>query len=417
MHKTNWAGNITFGAKEWHCPETMADIQSLVAKSKRLKTVGSRHSFSTVADTDGDALSLECFDWILSLDPGDRTVTVQGGVRYGVLGAYLHQRGYALHNMASLPHITVAGAAATGTHGSGVGNGNLATAFVGIEFVAGNGQTVCLTRDDPDFAGAVVNLGALGVVTQLTLRIEPNYEVRQDVYENLPFDQWDNHAEEILSGSYSVSLFTDWKQPCFNQVWRKSRVDQLDPATLGPQYFGATAATAEMHPISDMATESCTAQLGVPGPWYDRLPHFRLAFRASAGEELQAEYFVPRRFAVPALHAINALRDRIAPHLMVSEIRSVAADDLWLSPFYERDSIAFHFTWKRDWPAVREVLMLIEAGLAPFAARPHWGKLFTTAPGDLRRLYPRLPDFQSLRHKYDPDGKFSNAFLREHLGE
>jgi alditol oxidase len=430
--QTNWAGNYTYSAANWHSPETVEQVQEIVAHSRRVKALGTRHSFNAIADTTEDMLSLMHFDQVLALDRERHTVTVGAGIRYGTLCQYLNRAGYALHNLASLPHISVAGACATGTHGSGDGNGSLATATTALEMVTADGGMVRLSReqDGEKFAGAVVGLGALGIVTQLTLNVLPAFTMRQDVYQNLPLVHLADHFEEITGGAYSVSLFTDWTSANFNQVWRKSVVTNgslesslelksesgsESESAIGPEWFGATLAPIPMHPIAEVSAESCTTQGGAPGPWHERLPHFRMDYMPSHGDELQSEYLVPRQYALAALRALYELREIIAPHLLISEVRTIATDDLWMSPSYQRDSVALHFTWKQDWPAVEKVLPRIEAQLAPFHARPHWGKLFTTSPAQLQSLYLRLPDFLDLRQMYDPQGKFRNNFLNNFL--
>jgi xylitol oxidase len=155
--------------------------------------------------------------------------------------------------------------------------------------------------------------------------------------------------------------------------------------------------------------------MGIPGSWHERLPHFRMAFTPSHGEELQSEFFVPRTNAVEAFSRIRALRDQITPHLLISEIRTIAADDLWMSPCYQQACVALHFTWKQHWPEVEKLLPLIESALIPLGARPHWGKLFSISAEHLKTVYPRLPDFVRLARQYDPDGKFRNAFLDKYV--
>lgn len=409
---SNWAGNQRYQAIGIHRPVSVTQVQELVARSRRVKAVGTRHSFNGIADTTGDHLSLERLNRIVSLDRDARTVTIEGGVRYGELGPWLHREGFALPNLASLPHISVAGAVATATHGSGDRLGNLATAVAALEVVTDDGTIVTFSRqEDPiAFFGAVVGLGALGVVTRLTLNVEPAYEVVQLVAENLTFAQVETHFDAITSSATSVSLFTDWRGDRFHQVWLKQRIDRA-PAEPPVGFFGATLARVELHPLPGHAAENCTRQLGVAGPWHERLPHFRLEFTPSSGAELQSEYFVPRHHAMGALRALVQLRSRIVPLVMVSEVRTIAADDLWLSPCYRQACVAIHFTWKPDWPAVQKLLPAIEHALAPFDARPHWGKLFTMAPEQLRALYPKLSPFEHLRQRYDPTGKFRNAFL------
>ncbi len=379
----------------------------------KLRVLGSRHSFNGIADSIEDLISLEYLDQVVASDRENHTVTIEGGVRYGPLCQYLHREGFALHNLASLPHISVAGACATATHGSGNRNGNLATAVVALEIVTANGDVITLSRDQhvDQFEGAVVGLGGLGVVTKLTLKVEPTFDMRQTVYENLPMSELENNFDEITDSAYSVSLFTDWKNTSFNQVWLKQRVADSATETPVANFFGATPATRDLHPIGALSAENCTEQMGIAGAWYERLPHFKMDFTPSSGEELQTEYLIPRQYAVAAIEAINHIRGQIAPLLQISEIRMVAADSLWMSPCYQQPCVALHFTWKMDWEAVKQLLPLLEEQLAPFQARPHWGKLFTLPPRKVRALYERLANFQDLLRYYDPQGKFSNDFL------
>jgi xylitol oxidase len=287
-----------------------------------------------------------------------------------------------------------------------------------MELVTTNGEVVYLSRekDGELFTGAVVGLGGLGIVTRITLDILPTFDMRQDLYENLPLAQLEDHFDEIESSAYSVSLFTDWQSETFNQVWLKRIVTEHPmPSPPPSEFFGATPAAAKLHPIAALSSESCTEQLGARGAWHDRLPHFRMDFVPSAGEELQTEYMVARTHAYPALSALARLRDQISPLLLISEVRTIAADRLWMSPSYQRDSVALHFTWKRDWDAVSQLLPTIEQELAPFDPRPHWGKLFKMSPARVRSLYPRLPEFRKLLETYDPHGKFRNAFLDTYI--
>ena len=336
---------------------------------------------------------------------------------YGQLCPYLDQQGFALHNLASLPHISVAGACATGTHGSGVKNGNLSTAVSALEIVTANGDVLLIdrSRDLRTFQAAVVNLGALGVVTKVTLDVQPAFAMRQDVYLDVPMAQVREHFEDIASAGYSVSLFTDWQRGRVNEVWVKRRVEPGKTLTAAKDFYGARPATANVHPIIELSAENCTEQMGVAGPWYERLPHFRMGFTPSSGKELQAEYMVPRRNAVEAIGAVERLRDQIGPHLMITELRTIDADDLWMSPTYNRPSLAIHFTWKQDWPAVRKVLPMIERELTPFEARPHWGKLFTVPSTQLQGRYEMCGEFKRLVAQHDPRGKFRNEFLTAHL--
>lgn len=409
----NWAGNYAYNAARVHYPRTVEEARQIVRGSEKVRALGTRHSFNDLADCTGDLISLEQLDRIIQLDGAAGTVTVDAGARYGELGQRLHQEGWALHNLASLPHIGVAGACATATHGSGERNGNLATAVCAMELITADGQVLAISRrrDGREFDGMVVHLGALGIVSKITLNIEPMFAVRQDVYENLPLAALKDHFDAIQASAYSVSLFTDWRREAINQVWLKRRVRDDDAAAAAATFFGATLAPVDRHPISEISAENCTMQKGIPGPWHERLPHFRMEYTPSSGAELQSEYFVPRQHAVAALGAIAQLRERIAPLLLICEIRAVAADTLWMSPCFERASMAIHFTWKQDWPAVRALLPTIEMQLAPFDARPHWGKLFTMSARSLGAVYGKLPEFGRLIRKFDPDGKFCNGFV------
>jgi xylitol oxidase len=413
----NWTGNLEYSTERLYSANSLEQVQDFVRKHGKLKVLGTRHCFNNIADSTHDLLSLKSMDKMLALDPEARTVTIEAGMNYGQLCPYLDSKGFALHNLASLPHISVAGACSTATHGSGVKNGNLATAASGLEMVTAAGDVVTLSRqkDGDTFRGAVVGLGALGVVTKITLDVQPAFMIRQYVYENLPLSQLKDHFEAIESSAYSVSLFTDWQEKRFNEVWIKSRVEAGQAFDATQEFFGAKLATRNLHPIAELSAENCTEQMGVPGPWYDRLPHFRIGFTPSAGKELQSEYFVPRQHAIEAILAVERLRDQVGPHLMISEIRAIAADDFWMSPCYKQPCITIHFTWKQDWPAVSKLLPVIERELAPFKARPHWGKLFTTPPAQLKAIYERLPEFIQLSKKYDPRGKFRNEFLNTNI--
>ncbi|MGO4110070.1 FAD-binding protein [Paenibacillus sp. YAF4_2] len=412
----NWAGNYKYSASEYLFPETVEEVQDIVVRSNKLRVLGSRHSFNGIADTNASLVCLQKMNRVLALDKTNNRVKVEGGIRYGELGEYLYQEGYALHNLASLPHITIAGAIATATHGSGDRNGNLSTAVFALEIVKADGTVAVFTRDDEDglFNGAVVGLGALGVVTAITLDILPVFEISQYLYENLPLGQLESNFDAIYSSAYSVSLFTDWKESTFNQVWQK-RLAGEDHPIEGASFFEAIPAMAKLHPVPGQTAENCSEQLGVPGPWHERLSHFRMDFTPSAGEELQSEYFVARHHAYEALCAINELSEQISPLLFISEVRTIAADELWLSPNYKQDSVAFHFTWKPEWEAVKQVLPLIEAKLERFDARPHWAKLYTMSAERVQSLYKKLPEFRELLLRCDPDGKFRNAYVDEYI--
>ena len=417
MTLTNWAGNISFAAARFHQPQSMEQLQEIVGQSARCRVLGTGHSFNRLADTADDLVSLRALPGRMVIDPAAETVTVGAGTSYGVLADELHRAGLALHNLGSLPHISVGGACTTGTHGSGNSNGNLGTAVRAVELLTASGEVISLDRvaNGDVFPGAVISLGSLGVVTALTLDVQPTYEISQTVYEDLPFEAALDELDTILASGYSVSIFTLWDRAVFEQVWVKSRAD-APLSTVTPSVLeAASAATRQRHPLPELSGEVCTTQLGVIGPWHQRLPHFRLDFTPSAGEELQSEYFIDRAVAVPALRALAELRALISPHLLVSELRTVAADDLWLSPAFSRHCLAIHFTWKPDAAAIAPVLRKIEERLSAFSARPHWGKVFAFDPDYIVAQYPHIADATALAIRYDPTAKFENEFTKTYL--
>jgi xylitol oxidase len=412
VEKTNWAGNYTYRAGTLHRPTTIEELREIVADRPRLRVLGSRHSFNDIADS-AELVSLDLLPVEPVIDRAAGTASFGGALRYGDLAGALAAEGLALANLASLPHISVAGAIATGTHGSGSGNGNLAVSVSALELVRSDGSVLAVGRGDPDFEGLVVSLGAAGAVTRVTLDVEPAYEVRQRVFENLRWEALLDHLDEIGSGGYSVSAFTRWGD-AVDQIWVKDRVGK-EPEVVREELFGARAATLDRHPIIGLDPVNCTPQLGVPGPWSDRLPHFRMGFTPSSGEEIQSEYHLPRENAVEAIDAVRGLSHSIRPLIQVTELRWIAADELWMSPQYGRDTVAIHFTWAPDPEAVRQVLAQIEEVLAPFRARPHWGKLFLADAATIGPLYERRADFAALLRRIDPRGAFRNEWLETHV--
>ena len=412
--RTNWAGNITYSTENLYTPGSVDEVRELVKKCVHLRALGTRHCFNTIADSKYNQISMKMLDRI-DLDEKTRTVTVGAGVRYGLLAPVIDKRGYAVHNLASLPHISAAGACATGTHGSGLHNGNLATAVRGLDIISADGSLRHLPNEEGAFQGFPVGLGTLGVVTSVTLDVQPTFQVAQSVYQDLSFDHLKDHLQDVFSAGYSVSLFTDWQNHRATQVWIKRRLAPGDPNKWDPEFYGAKLAKEKLHPLAGHPAEACTEQQGIPGPWYERLPHFRMNFTPSSGQELQSEYFVPLDRGYEAILAVEKLHNRITPHLFITELRTIAADKLWMSMAYERPSLAIHFTWKPEWPEVKQVLPQIEAALEPFEPRPHWGKLFTLAPEKLQSRYARMGDFKELAKRFDPNGKFRNEFLQTNL--
>ena len=418
--RTNWAGNIVYGAADFYRPATVSELRGIVARAGQIRVLATGHSFNDMADSPGAQVNLADLAAEVEVDSAAGLVRVAAGLSYAQVASRLDAQGFALRNLASLPHISVAGACATATHGSGPANQNLAASITALEIVTADGDLVEIARAEGSFPGAVVHLGALGVVTRLVLEVVPSFDVSQWVYEGLPLEVLDDHFDGIMSSGYSVSMFTDWRAPRLTQIWVKRQVEDpgrpVPPSELtDAPWFTARPAPADRNPVPGLAADSCTAQLGVPGPWYERLPHFRPGFTPSSGDELQSEFLLPASHAVSAIHALNQISDRLAPVVRICEFRVVAADDLWLSMSYRQDSVAFHFTWIPDLASVLPVVTLMEQRLAPFAARPHWGKVFTATPESLHASYPRLPDFLDLARHYDPAGKFRNPYTARSL--
>jgi xylitol oxidase len=406
----NWAGSHVYAAPSFAEPTTLDELQTLVASTERVRALGSRHSFNDLADTPGTLIGTARLPHSVEILDED-TIAVAPWMKYGEIAALLKPHGLALHNLASLPHISVAGAIATGTHGSGDRNANLAGAVAGLTMVGADGELVTLQPADPEFDGAVVSLGALGILTSVVLDVEPAFEIRQDVWADLPWDAALANLDTVTSAAYSVSMFTDWLGDTIGTTWLKSLV----PGRARGELFGARRLSEDVHPLPGFDATPTTGQMGVPGSWGDRLPHFRMEFTPSSGDEIQTEYLVPRLRAVEALEAMRALGSRIAPLLLISEIRTMKADSLWLSGAYETDTVNIHFTWKKMPVDVAALLPSIEAALLPLGARPHWGKVFAASSEELRPRYPRFDDFRALAARLDPAGKFRNAYLARTL--
>ena len=403
----NWAGTYTYTAGRVVNARTVDDVRRAVLEGGRVRAVGTRHSFNDLGNTTGTLISVSGIDPDPVLDPRARTVTIGAGATYGALARWLDERGWALGNLASLPHITIGGAIATGTHGSGVGNQVLAAAVAGLQYVDAAGVVREARRGDPDFSGMPVGLGAFGIVTRVTLDIEPSYLIRQDLYDGLPWGRVLADLEDIMSAAYSVSLFTSWLGDSVQHAWVKRRVAGTDDA-VAAEFFGARLATGPVR-LAD-APASHLTPLGVAGPWSQRLPHFLADAVPANGNEIQTEFFVPMSQGAAALEAVRGLRKRLAGVLLVSEIRAIAADDLWLSGASGRPTLALHFTWRHNARKVVGLLPGLQEALAPFGARPHWGTVWRRF--SLNPLYPRLTHARDLFERLDPDGTFSNDHLQ-----
>lgn len=409
----NWAGNLSFSTSNIHFPQNLEEVQKIVLTNKSLRALGSKHSFSAIADSTSGLISSRDLKGVRNVDKVKRSITVGAGIRYGAVCKQIDEAGFSLQNLASLPHISIAGACATATHGSGVGNGCLATAIRKLTMVKADGTVVSLNQSDEAFSGAAVGLGALGIVTEVELDLQPTMTMEQIIFRNMPMAALENNFMEIMASAYSVSLFTDWQNQNINQIWIKGTHDEI--AALPTKMHGAARADRDMHPLDNHPAESCTEQMGVPGRWYERLPHFKMEFTPSSGEELQSEYFVPIEHAFEAMSAIEKMHAKLLPHLFISEMRTIAADQFWMSPFYQQPSVAFHFTWKPHGDAIYNLLPDIESALSPYNVRPHWGKLFTLSPAILKSRIKRLTEFKNLAMEFDPGGKFRNQYLNNNI--
>jgi alditol oxidase len=410
----NWADNYTFSATHLHRPVSVDEARRIVTRASRIRAIGARHSFNGIADSPGDLIDLGGIDSAFVIDREQQTVTVGAGTNYGTLAIHLQQEGWALHNMAVLPHVTIAGAIATGTHGSGDGLGSLATAVSGLEIILATGDILSMRRGDPNFDGIVVGLGALGIVTRVTLDIQPSFDMRQDAFEGLRWETLASELDEIMSAGYSVSIASTWSSPTVTRLWIKTRLEHGAPKTVSAEHLGAMPA---LSPAANPAPEAIAAlnPFGVPGPWSERLPHIRHGAEPDAPGHVQSEYMLPRVRATEAIAKLRGIGAKIDEHLLVSAIRSVAGDALWLSPSYGQNTICFHFSWKRHLKAVEEITAEIEELLLPLGARPHWGKIIHARAARLAPLYPKLSAFRDLVRWHDPDGKFRNEFLDTHV--
>lgn len=406
----NWAGNLTFLAEEFIEIESIPQLQKIVEKSKKLKVLGTGHSFSEITDTNGTLISLKKIPPEIEIDPISKSVSVNAGTSYSVLSKYLESNGWALPNLASLGEITVAGAIMTGTHGSGSKNKVLSDSVIELQLVLASGDQLIINRQDfDDFAGFIVSFGSLGVVTRVKLRIIESFSMKQFVYENISISSVAKNFDEIFNSAYSVSYFGSWAENTTGQIWMKF-LDQAEFPHLSPEAFGGNLANSNQHPVKINDPSPCTEQMGVTGKWLYRLPHFKLDSSAASGDEVQTEYLVDRNYVNEYIAGLSAIGNEISPRVYATEIRTMAADDLWLSGAYARDTVGFHFTWKKS-KELASFLPKIEEVLGKHQGRPHWGKLFSTSKEQIITRYPRYQDFKNLLNRYDSNGKFSNNFI------
>ena len=403
----NWSKNVDFNDRAFLQPESLVELQELVRSNQKIRARGTAHCFNEIANTSSYAINLAKMPRVIEVSAATNSVTVSAGLKYGELAPALHNQGWALNNLASLPHISIAGSISTGTHGSGAKNQNLANQVLSLDIVTAEGELRHIDRANPAFNALVVGLGLGGIVYQYELKIEPTFEIRQVIYPGIHLDVLQRNFDQIMGSAYSVSFFTDWGSDQVGNLWCKFRDNETIPESIG----GSTKADKKYHPIPSVDPVACTEQLGESGYWHERLSHFKLDFTPSVGEEIQTEFFVDRRDAAAAIEAVSKLGDEITPLLWITELRTVAADDLWLSGAYQRDTLAIHFTWKKDL-AIYPLIEKVEAALRPFNYRPHWGKVFTADAEYLKSVYPKMSEFKALVEALDPSKKFENSFTR-----
>ena len=406
----NWSKNVEFNDKSYLQPTSLVELQELIRTNPKVRARGTAHCFNEIANTSSVAVNLAKMPRVIDVSSESSSVKVSAGLTYGELAPELHNQGWALSNLASLPHISIAGSISTGTHGSGIQNQNLPNQVLSFDMVTAEGELRHINRTNPAFNALVVGLGLGGIIYQYELRIEPTFEVRQVIYPEIPLDVLQRNFDQIMGTAYSVSYFTDWSSAQVGNLWCKFRDSEVIPDSIG----GSAKADTKYHPIASVDPVACTEQREVPGNWHERLPHFKLEFTPSVGEEIQTEFFVDRKDSAAAIEAVSQLGAEITPLLWITELRTFAADNLWLSGAFERDCLAIHFTWKKL-DAIYPVIEKVEAALRPFNYRPHWGKVFTADATYLKSVYPKMNEFQALVQALDPAKKFENTFTRTFL--
>ena len=406
----NWSKNVDFNDRAFLQPESLAELQELVRSNQKIRARGTAHCFNEIANTSSYAINLAKMPRVIEVSPETKSAKVSSGLTYGELAPELHNQGWALSNLASLPHISIAGSISTGTHGSGIKNQNLANQVLSLDIVTAEGELRHIDRANPAFNALVVGLGLGGIVYQYELKIEPTFQIRQVIYPEIPLDVLQRNFDQIMGTAYSVSYFTDWSSAQVGNLWCKFRDGEVIPESVG----GSAQADKKYHPIPSVDPVACTDQLGESGDWHQRLSHFKLEFTPSVGEEIQTEFFVDRKDAAAAIEAVSNLGEEITPLLWITELRTIAADDLWLSGAYQRDTLAIHFTWKKDL-AIYPVIEKVEAALRPYNYRPHWGKVFTADGKYLSSVYPKMSEFKALVEALDPISKFENLFTRKFI--
>jgi xylitol oxidase len=410
----NWAGNLTFSAKEFIEIDNISKLQQVVSNSQGVKVLATGHSFNAIGDTKYTLISLKNLSNGIEIDSQNAQALIPAGMSYADAARYLESNGWAFSNMASLGEVTIAGAISTGTHGSGSNNGVLSTSVVGLEIVLGSGELITIDESNSEeFAGFVISLGSLGVFTKIKMKIVPSFSVKQFVYENIGIQAVAENFDTVFNSAYSVSYFSNWAKNSTGQIWMKF-LDDSSSDNLSDNWLGANQAKAKQHPVKINNPDPCTDQLGISGKWLYRLPHFKLDSSPASGDEVQTEYLVDRKYVNEYIQDLRTIGDEIAPRVYATEIRTIKSDELWLSGAYQRETVGFHFTWKKSDTLV-DFLPRIEEILGKHDGRPHWAKLFSVKSDELSARYPKYSNFEALLKKYDPKKKFRNKFIDQYF--
>ncbi|KAI1700234.1 d-arabinono-1,4-lactone oxidase domain-containing protein [Ditylenchus destructor] len=357
----NWGNNFRFSTQNIQYPTSVEEVQQIVRNANKLRVVGTRHSFSKIADSPNTMLSTLALKNIIGFDPTVPSITVQAGITYTDLNPFLPNYG----------------------------------------------------PNDPELKAIAVGLGAFGVITQVELEVEPTFNLTNYVFVNMPEQDIYDHFDEIENLGYSVQLFTDFSTPgVWDQVWVWVRSDENSNVGNMQNLYGATRTHEQVTAIEALPPTYLMEQ-GKEQPWYYGLVDYHLGLSGFDGAEIQSEYFMPYENAIPAIQAVSNFSDLIAPRVYTMLIRTIKGDDLWMSESFNETTVAIHFTWKPNMTAVMEVLPQIEQALLPYGARPHWGKVFAQGPETYLHRYPKLNQWKQLAETLDPTHKFRNKFLED----
>jgi len=410
----NWSGSVVATPERLERPKTEADLRAIVAGARRVRVAGTGHSFMPLCETDGVLISLADMDGGLEITPDRSSVWAPAGMPIGELTAVLWAEGLSLANQGDIDKQAIAGALSTATHGTGRTLGALSTFSRAFRMVTADGEVVeCDETREPElFQAQRVSLGALGVMSRVELSVLPAYRLKETL-RRTPLieilESWDELAARHRHVEFFVFPYAD-----------EALVKILDPVEDGDDKPGVDIDSAAMQIICDLASLMPSA-----APTLQRLitkamspstrsaPAYRIfpSERPTKFEEM--EYEIPAERGAEALRAaIAEVRGRKLPIIFPFEYRSVAADDMWLSPMSGRDciSISFHQYAKMPW---REAFATIEQVFAAHGGRPHWAKRHTLKSDDVLRLYPDAGRWGEVRKRWDPEAKFLNAHLRD----